>query len=149
MGVQAEVLISAPPSEVWRVITDIEGSVNVIGGIESIRVISNPENGLIGLKWEETRTIFGRSATETMWITEAEENKYYKTRAEQPGVVYVSQLTLEDLGDITRLTMRFDGTPSGLGQRILSGIMSIFINSTTRKMIAQDLQDIKNAIEKE
>jgi carbon monoxide dehydrogenase subunit G len=147
MGVKADVVISAPRDEVWSVITDIEGSVNVIGGIDNIRVISKPENGLIGLKWEETRTIFGRSATEIMWITEAEENRYYKTRAEQPGVVYVSQLSLEDEGDDTRLTMSFDGTPSSLGQRILAGIMGILINSSTKKMIAQDLQDIKNSIE--
>ena len=147
MGVKADVLISAPRSEVWSVITDIEGSVDVIGGIDSLEVISKPDSGLVGLKWEETRTIFGRSATETMWITEAEENKYYKTRAEQPGVVYVSQLSLEEVGDSTRLTMSFDATQSGFGQRILAGIMGVFINSSTKKMIAQDLQDIKNNIE--
>ena len=147
MGVKAEVNISAPRSAVWNVITDIEGSVNVIEGIEKIRVLSKPEAGLVGLKWEETRTMFGREAMETMWITEAEDESYYQTRAEHPGLVYISELRLEDLEGGTKLIMSFDSKTSGLGRQIFSAIMGVFFNGATRKMIARDLEDIKNTVE--
>lgn len=148
MGVRAEVVISAPRADVWKVISDIEGSVSTIEGIEEIRVISKPEAGLVGLKWEETRTMFGRTAKETMWVTEAEENRYYQTRAEHPGLVYISELSLEDIDGGTQLTMSFDSKSSGVGRQIMAALMGLFFNGATRKMITKDLEDIKKAAEK-
>lgn len=147
MEVRAEVLIDAPREKVWKVISDIENSVSVISGIERITVLEQADNGLVGLKWEEERTMFGQTATEVMWITEAEDNKYYQTRAERPNVVYISKLALEDDSGKTRLSMEFGAEISSLGTKILSAITGIFFKKATQNALQQDLQDIKIAVE--
>ena len=65
----------------------------MISGIEKIEVLEKPSHGLVGLKWEETRIMFGKTAIEIMWITEAEDNSHYQTRAEHRNVVYISKLS--------------------------------------------------------
>ena len=147
MDVKAEVLINAPREKVWDVISDIENSVSVISGIERVTVLEEAKNGLVGLRWEEERTMFGQTATEVMWITEAEENSYYKTRAERPGVVYISKLALEELSGKTRLTMEFGAEISSLGTKILSAITGVFFKKATQNALQQDLEDIKAAVE--
>jgi uncharacterized membrane protein len=147
MEVRAEVLIDAPREKVWKVISDIENSVSVISGIERITVLEQADNGLVGLKWEEERTMFGQTATEVMWITEAEDNKYYQTRAERPNVVYISKLALEDDSGKTRLSMEFGAEISSLGTKILSAITGIFFKKATQNALQQDLEDIKIAVE--
>lgn len=46
----------------------------------------NTASGLVGLKWRETRMLFGKEATAEKWITDAVENECYKTRAESDGI---------------------------------------------------------------
>lgn len=77
MKIAIDIDIKAPKEQVWKVITDIENSVNTITGIDDIEILNKPIDSIVGLKWKETRTIFGKSATEIMWITEAKENNYY------------------------------------------------------------------------
>ena len=147
MAVKAEVLIDAPREKIWQVITDIENSVTTISGINRVTILEKPENGLVGLKWEEERTMFVQTATEVMWITEAEDNVYYQTRAERPNVVYISKLSLADEGEKTRLAMEFAAEISSLGMKIMSAITGIFFNKATRDALQKDLEDIKAVVE--
>lgn len=147
MAIKSDVLINAPKEKIWHVITDIENSDKFISGINKIEILDNADNGLVGLKWEESRTMFGQPAAEIMWITEAEENSFYRTRAERPNVVYISSLSLAEEGDSTRLTMEFKAEISSVGTKILSGVTGIFFNKATRNAIKQDLEDIKAAVE--
>ncbi len=72
MKFKVETTIDASTDKVWDVITDIKNSVNVISGIEKIEILESGSTDLVGLKWQETRTVFGKTALETMWITEAD-----------------------------------------------------------------------------
>ena len=85
MIAEQQVTISAPKQAVWKVITALENGAETISGIEQIEILEQPENGLVGLKWRETRTLFGKTATEIMWITDAVDNDFYTTRAESHG----------------------------------------------------------------
>ena len=67
--------------DVWKAIIDFENCSNYINSIVDIEIIDNPRDTLIGFKWKETRVMFGKEATETMWITDYVENNYYQTRA--------------------------------------------------------------------
>ena len=147
MNMLVETTIDASKEQVWQIISNIEGSVDVISGIEKIEVLEKPASGLIGLKWEETRTMYGKTATEIMWITEAEKNQQYKTRAEGPGVIYRTTLTVSDDEPKTSLSMQFDAENTSFGSRILFGLMGVFIKKSMRKAIEQDLKDIKAAAE--
>jgi carbon monoxide dehydrogenase subunit G len=148
MNIQEEISIQAPRIIVWQLISDIEGSDENISGIKKIEILEKPKDGLIGLKWEETRIMFGKTATEVMWITDVDDGFSYKTRAEGPGVIYISSMSLAEEGNQTRLTMSFDSEISSLGTKIISAIMGLFFNKATRNVVKQDLIDIKTAAER-
>jgi uncharacterized membrane protein len=148
MNIQVQVSIKASKEEVWKVITDIENAQNTITGIEKVEVLEKPADGLVGLKWKETRTLFGKTAIETMWITIAKENEFYRTRAESHGSLYISNLVLSEQDHGTQLTMEFEGIPQTFGAKLMSATMGFLFKNATKKALMQDLVDIKTAIEK-
>ncbi len=148
MHVSVSTDISAPAADVWKVITDIENSGAIIGGIDEIKILE-PATGpsIVGLKWKETRTMFGKEATEVMWITEAEEPSFYKTRAESHGARYESQLAVEPTAGGSRLTMSFEGTPQTTGAKVMWALTGWMAKGAMRKALIRDLADIKAAVE--
>lgn len=147
MKIAIEIEIKKTKGQVWKVITDIENSVNTISGIDKIEILNKPENTLVGLKWKETRTIFGKSATETMWITEAKENNYYKTRAESNGAIYQTLLKISDKENATLLTMEFSSEAISLKGKIMAFIFGRMLGKSMKKLVEKDLIDIKTAVE--
>ena len=147
MRFKAETAINATVEKVWGIITDIDNSPNCISGIEKVEILEKPSNGFIGLKWEETRTMFGQTATEIMWITEAVENDYYKVRAESHGAVYITEFHLTKVNGKSTLRMEFDGQPQTFSAKLMSAVTGIFFKKSTEKVILQDLEDIRSAAE--
>ena len=147
MKLTIDIEIKAPKEKVWTVITDIENSVNTISGIEKIEILNKPKDTVVGLKWKETRTIFGKSDTETMWITEATENNYYKTRAESNGAIYQTILKLSEKENTTFLTMEFSTEAITVRGKIMAFIFGRMLNKTMKKLIKKDLIDIKTTVE--
>ena len=148
MLVEAQVTIHASKAAIWAAITDIENASETIRGIESIEVLEKPANGLVGLRWRETRMLFGKPATVEKWITEAAENQFYETRAESDGFVFVTTTRLsESSGGIT-LTSSHDSKPQSIVARCMSIPMGILFRGVARKAILQDLNDIKSAVER-
>ena len=150
MIVDSQVAINAPKEDVWRAITDIDGAAERISGLEKVEVLERPESGLVvGFKWRETRTMFGKTATEVMWITDAVENEYYKTRAESHGCVYLSTLAIAEENGRSTLTMTFEGQAQSIVAKVFSCLMGFMMKGAIKKALAKDLQDIKAAVEKQ
>ncbi len=147
MKVEAKVGIKGTKEQVWSAITNIEDSVNTIKAIEEIEILEKPKSGFIGLKWRETRIMFGKSATEVMWITEAKENEYYQTRAESHGAVYISKFHIDEQDGETFLTMEFEGEPQGVFAKIMAFATGFIFKNATQKAMQEDLEDIKALIE--
>lgn len=147
MKIELETKIKGSPQEVWNVITDISNSVNVISGIEKIEILEQPSNGLVGLKWQETRTLFGQTATEIMWITDAVEHEYYKVRAESHGAVYLTDFFITENGGESILKMVFSGEPQKFTAKLMSALTGFMFKNATEKALLQDLEDIKAAVE--
>ena len=63
MLVEAQVTIHGSKAAIWAAITNIENAADIIGGIENIEIVEKPANGLVGLRWRETRLLFGKPAT--------------------------------------------------------------------------------------
>lgn len=147
MKISVNTTIDSSAERVWQAITDFENCPSWIAGILSLEVLEQPESGLIGFKWRETREMFGKEATETMWITDCVDGEYYQTRAENHGAVYVSKLMVQQQGEQTLLTMEFSGTSESFWVNLLSSVMSVFMKKSMFKMIAQDLADIKAYVE--
>ena len=147
MEISVDVNINSPKSAVWDAITNIKNSPNMISGIIALEVLNQPETGLVGLKWKETRKMFGKEAVETMWITESVDEQHYHTRAENHGAIYVTKLAVEEANDMTKLTMTFSGHSDSLFVRTISALMSLFMKKTMTKLLQADLGDIKKFVE--
>ncbi|TYK66883.1 SRPBCC family protein [Colwellia echini] len=147
MNFSVETTINRPVNEVWAAITDIANSANMISAIIDLTVLKQGDDDLIGFKWSETREMFGKEATETMWITDCEHEQYYCTRAENCGAIYLTTMSVTGVEDQCVLTMTFTGTADSIFIRAMSNIMGFFMKNSMTKMLKQDLQDIKTFVE--
>ena len=147
MIVEAHVTIRGSKAAVWAAITNIEKAEEIISGIEKIEVVERPASALVGLKWRETRMLFGKPATVEKWITEATESAFM-TRAEDGGFVFLTthRIAESDDGGVT-LTSSHETRPQGLFARLRAMPMFLF-KGVIRKAILQDLNDIKSAVER-
>ncbi len=146
MIVEVKVTINGSKAAVWSAITNIENASQTIRGIQKIEMVEKPANGLVGLKWRETRMLFGKPATVEKWITDAAEKDFYKTRAESDGCIFLSTMSIsEGAGGIT-LTSAHETRPQSTVARLSSPMMFLF-KGVARKALLQDLNDIKSAVE--
>ncbi len=147
MLVEAQVTINGSRAAIWAAIADIANAPAIISGIANIEVVDKPAHGLVGLRWRETRMLFGKPATAEKWITDAAENEFYKTRAEDNGFVFLSTMTIsEGSGGIT-LTSSHDSRPQGIVARVMAIPMGLLFKGVAKKALLQDLNDIKAAVE--
>lgn len=149
MFIEAQVAIDASRKAVWDAITNIENAAETISGIDQIEILEKPEDELVGLKWRETRTLFGKTATEVMWITDSVENEFYEARAESHGFIYISTMRISEDNDGVSLKMTHLSKPQGFVVKLLSIPMGLVFKRILRKAIMQDLNDIKVAVERE
>lgn len=141
--------ISASPSAVWAVLTDLESAASLLRGVESIELLtSGPYD--VGTRWRETRTIMGGRETEQLQVLEAVPDHRSVISAAARGVTYTTTFTLTATSRGTDLAMEFSagaGAPGGsvafvprvlarIGARVTTGVME------------QDLQDIAAAAER-
>ncbi len=138
--------IAASPDRVWAVVTDIEHSAEVIRAIDGVEMHSGADFR-VGTRWTETRTMMGRTATETMEVTAVEPVASYVVEAESAGTHYRSEFRLTPEGDGTFLTMTFSAHPTTLGAKVLAATLGRLFSSATRKALAADLDDIAQAAE--
>jgi hypothetical protein len=148
MLVEVQVTIGGSKEAVWAAITDIANASEFIRGIEKVEVLEKPPNGLVGLKWRETRMLFGKLASADKWITEASENEFYKTRAESDGFVFLSTLRLSAGSGGISLTSTHDSVPQSIAAKVMSIPMGLLFKGVARKALLQDLNDIKAAVER-
>jgi uncharacterized protein YndB with AHSA1/START domain len=148
MIVEAQVTINGSRAAIWAAITDIENAAKFMSGIEKIEVLERPAKGLLGLKWRETRMLFGEPATVAKWITDAVEDEFYKTRAEDLGFVFITNMRISENSGGMTLTSSHDSKPQGIVARFMSIPMFLF-KGVAKKALLQDLNDIKSAVEQE
>jgi hypothetical protein len=146
--VEVQVTINGSKAAIWAVIANIENASEIISGIDKIEVLEKPASGIVGLRWRETRMLFGKPATAEKWITDAVENEFYKTRAESDGFVFLSTMSISESSGGLTLTSSHDSKPQGIVAKILSIPMGLLFKGVARKALLQDLNDIKSAVEK-
>jgi uncharacterized protein YndB with AHSA1/START domain len=147
MIVEAHVTINGARAAVWAAITNIENASEIISGIEKIEVVAKPANGLAGLRWRETRMLFGKSATVEKWITDAAENEFYKTKAESDGFVFLTTKRISESSAGITLTESHESMPQSTVKKLLSVPMLFLFRGVMKKAILKDLNDIKAAVE--
>ncbi len=148
MLVQAKLTINGSKAAVWDAVTDIENASKLISGIEKIEILEKPANGLAGLRWRETRILFGEPATVEKWVTESVDREFYTTRAEQQGFVFLTTMRVAEEGGAVAVTSSHDSQPQTFAAKVQAIPMALFFKGAIRKAIMQDLNDIKTAVER-
>lgn len=148
--------INAPIDRVFAIASNIPNAAESIGGIELIETLEEAapaenNNGIVGLgyKWRETRIMFGKKATEDMWITEWSPPTKYSVEARSHGCHYLTDITFESLDEQTsRITMSFNGTPETFMAKVMMKVFA-FMTKKLVECLQNDLRDIKSVAESE
>ncbi|MFZ1688236.1 MAG: SRPBCC family protein [Flavobacteriales bacterium] len=148
MIVEAQITINGSKAAIWAATTDIANFAQLLSGVEKIEVVRKPETGLVGLRWRETRILFGKPATVEKWITEAKENDYYTTRAEDSGFVFITTNRISGSDGGVTLTGIHETQAQGFAAKLKSLPMFLF-KGVIMKAILQDLNDIKAEVDRE
>ncbi|SEJ67629.1 SRPBCC family protein [Demequina mangrovi] len=147
-SVRAEREIAADVERVWEVITDLDYASEVIPAILHIERLEG-EGYEVGVRWRETRKMWGREETEEMWVETVDAPRSTTVRAESRGTEYVTTYTLEPLADGTRIVCDFSAeTPHpGPAQRVGWFLFGKAGMKATRKALADDLDHVAKAAE--
>ena len=136
--------IAADPETVWAVLTDVPNAHRTLSGVESIEILSAGQYEP-GLRWRETRKMFGMKSTEEMMVQTADEPHSTTVVAESGGTEYktVFTITAEAEGGST-LYMHFSAEVAHAPaiSRVVMAVMGRYAEKTTRKTMEQDLADI-------
>lgn len=149
MSLECSETIRASPESVWHAITDIDNCAGHMSQIQSVKVLERPSGAtMVGLKWKETRVMFGKEAEETMTVSASEEGKWYETTAVGCGTEYKARMEVADKGNgESLLTFSFKGRPLTWWSAILAKLMGFLMEGQMKTLIATDLADIKRHVE--
>jgi uncharacterized membrane protein len=139
--VVVEAEIAAPLAKVFDVFTDLAHAPERIRAIETVEVLT-PGPFAKGTRFKETRTMFGKQATETMEVADFQPGKSYAITAESHGARYRSTFEFEPVGSKTRVRLSFSATPVSFAAKMMSSMMGLMAGSV-EKAIRADMEDLK------
>ncbi len=146
--VKCELSINAPVDEVFNRATDFGSLADMVGGITKVEVLTQGPTA-VGTKFRETRVIFGKTATETMEVTAIEPSRMIELSAESCGNRYRTVHTFEPNGDgETLVKLNMHCTPMTAGAKIMGAVMTPLMKGTMRKLLENDMADLKRACER-
>jgi hypothetical protein len=83
------------------------------------------------------------------WITDAAENEFYKTKAEDGGFVFLTTKSISESSGGSTLTESHESKPQGIVAKLMTIPMRLLFKGVVKKALLQDLNDIKSAVEQE
>lgn len=137
--------IAAPPERVFAISTDLPNLARTVSGIEAVEILTPGPIGE-GTRWRETRTLYGKQATEEMWVTAFDAPRSLVVEAESHGAHYRSEFRFEPEGASTRVELVFSARPVSFLGRLFS-LLGAAMFGSVRKALEQDLEDVKRAAE--
>ncbi len=146
MKIQTSVVVDATPQKVFEVFSDLDTFAANVSGITKVEILAGPARMEKGTKWRETRVMFGKEATEEMWVTDIQPNASYVVEAESRGIHYRSEYLFTPEGKSTVVQMTFEGQPLTFGARISSAIMVLFAGAS-KKALHNDMLELKRVCE--
>jgi uncharacterized protein YndB with AHSA1/START domain len=144
---QLEADIDAPRPQVFRALTDLEAAREWMPDLEEIEVLSDTADGE-GLRWRETRTMFGREASEVMEVTAYEPNEHLHvfadgTEGSSGRGKYDFDYRLTETEGGTHVTLDAEITDMGF----FMGLIGKLMKGTFKKAIQKDLNAMKAWLE--
>jgi len=147
--------VEADVEAVWDVLTDLTRAAERLSGLDSVQVMTSGPYA-VGTRWRETRSFFGRSHTEEMWVRRNHPLRSTVVEAGEGETTYSTVWALEPHGEVdeegrssaTRLSLTFTGTSSdsALNRAAMTVIGPLGLRAT-RRALERDLDDIAAAAE--
>jgi len=136
--------IDAPPEKVFQIFADLS---NAERNIESIKKIEMLTEGAVGqgTRWRETREIFGKQATEEMWISDWRPPRAYTVACDSCGVHYETELVFQGSGSGTEVVMRMHVKPQTLKAKLLAPLGILFAG-VFKKCMRKDIDDLRKKL---
>jgi carbon monoxide dehydrogenase subunit G len=147
MQIAVEATVNAPPDVVFQTTADIANWPKFISGIQAVELLT-PGPVAAGMRFRETRTMFGKAATEEMTVAEFEPPRRFLLTAFNHGTAYRAEHTFAAEGAGTRLRLAFEGRPVALAARLFIPLGWLFASSV-RRQLEGDLADLKAEAEAE
>lgn len=146
--VEASRTVAATPDAVWSVLTDLDNAADNIRAIRKVERLAG-EGYAVGVRWRETRKMFGAEATEEMEVTGVDAPTSTTVGSLSHGIYYTTEFRCELDGDATVLTVVFAGEPreQTFFQKLGWGVFGAGGMSASRKALIADLDDIAHAAE--
>ena len=137
--------VNAPPDVVFAVASDLAKAAEHVQGIERIELLT-PEPVGVGTKWRETRKMMGKEATETLEITAFDPPRSYTVEADSCGCHFVSTFRFTPEAGGTRVELEVGGHANSFMAKLMSPLSGLMMG-TMKKMMDQDLEDVKRVAE--
>ncbi|MEM8866280.1 MAG: SRPBCC family protein [Planctomycetota bacterium] len=144
-------MINAPVDQVFALATDLSRAAEYIDGIDQIEILTEGPIG-VGTKWRETRTMFGKQATETLDITgfqpplDVNSPASYTAECESCGCHFVSEFQFHPAAEGTHVELQLTTRPITLFAKLLSPLTALTMGAC-KKAMEQDLANLKRAAE--
>lgn len=147
MQIKDAIVINAPLERVFAVFSNLDTITQALKSITKIEQIAGPAQMVVGTKWKETRTVFGKEASETMWVTAITPNSSYVVEADSNGMHYMTEYKFMPEANGTRVEMTFSGTAKSWLTKVMGMIMGVLFAGATKKALHQDLVELKEFCE--
>ncbi|EYR62021.1 carbon monoxide dehydrogenase [Actinotalea ferrariae CF5-4] len=139
--------VAAPPERVWALATDLAGAPRVLSGVQRVEVLT-PGPFAVGTRWRETRTMFGKEATEEMAVTAVEPQRSYTVEAESSGARYVSTFAFHPSPDGgTAVVLTFGAQATTGVAKVMAVLTGPLARRSVEKALRGDLEDLARAAE--
>ncbi len=147
MRVSASQPIRAPRARVFEVFTDIEHCAGRIKGIKKVEITSAVRAG-VGLRWRETRLMFGKDATAELEITALDAPRSYRVESRVDGTLYISTFEFAEGADAgsTVVTWLHDSKAITFGAKFMTPLLFLF-KRTMVKLMKKDLAELAGFLE--
>lgn len=139
--------IAAARGPVWDALTDLSGMERILSSVSKVEVLTEGAFD-VGMRWRETRRMFGKEATEEMRVTASEPPERFVVEAESHGTRYVSEWLLRSDGPaMTTVRLTFAAIPPGGVTGLLAKILGGVGARAVSRAITKDLDDVASAVE--
>lgn len=129
--------VAAPPARVFEVASDLRNAPGRIRAITKLEVLTDGPVR-VGTRFRETRTMFGREATEEMEIVALDPPQSYVIGSESCGCRYRIEMRFVPKGTGTEMRMSFAAEPLTFMAKVMGALMK----PMAKKMLAQCAQDL-------
>jgi carbon monoxide dehydrogenase subunit G len=135
--------IACAPEVAFARFADLPNLAGRVSGITKVEMLT-PGPVAVGTKYKETRTMFGRDATEEFTVTALEPGKVLTLTCHSCGVRYTATHTFTPEANGTRVTLTMDGKTTTFSAWLFQPL-GWLMKGTMQKMIQKDLDEMKLA----